>query len=131
EKSAFVEFSDECQSSDEWCDDSLLLTGKSRRFANRFEDSGFFEKQFEKPSPKIPWKAIVLAVFLFVAGINAICYSLLTLIGRIENRIDDGTFVLLILGFFMFIPGYYHVRIAYYAFKRYPGYSFDDIPDFD
>jgi hypothetical protein len=31
----------------------------------------------------------------------------------------------------MFIPGAYHVRIAYYAFKGYIGYSFEDIPEFD
>lgn len=31
----------------------------------------------------------------------------------------------------MFIPGFYHVRIAYYAWKGYRGYSFEDIPDFD
>jgi hypothetical protein len=31
----------------------------------------------------------------------------------------------------MFIPGAYHVRIAYYAFKGYEGYSYDDIPEFD
>ena len=31
----------------------------------------------------------------------------------------------------MFIPGAYHVRIAYYAYKGYDGYSYDDIPEFD
>ena len=31
----------------------------------------------------------------------------------------------------MFIPGAYHVRIAYYAYRKYPGFSFDDIPEFE
>ena len=43
----------------------------------------------------------------------------------------DRTYPMLILGSLMFIPGFYHVRIAYYAWKGYRGYSFDDIPDFD
>uniref|UniRef100_A0A8C2GJ10 Uncharacterized protein n=1 Tax=Cyprinus carpio TaxID=7962 RepID=A0A8C2GJ10_CYPCA len=30
-----------------------------------------------------------------------------------------------------FLPGFYHLRIAYYASKGYRGYSYDDIPDFD
>lgn len=38
---------------------------------------------------------------------------------------------MLILGSLMFIPGFYHVRIAYYAWKGYRGYSFEDIPAFD
>lgn len=43
----------------------------------------------------------------------------------------DRTWPMLILGSVMFIPGAYHVRIAYYAYKGYEGYSFDDIPEFD
>jgi len=31
----------------------------------------------------------------------------------------------------MFIPGAYHIRIAYYAYTGEQGYSFEDIPDFD
>jgi hypothetical protein len=31
----------------------------------------------------------------------------------------------------MFLPGAYHVTIAYFAYRQYPGYSFDDIPEFD
>lgn len=44
---------------------------------------------------------------------------------------DDSSWPVLVLGALMFIPGAYHVRIAYYAYKKYPGYTFDDIPDFD
>jgi hypothetical protein len=43
----------------------------------------------------------------------------------------DRTWPLIILGIIMFLPGAYHVRIAYYAYRQYPGYSFDDIPEFD
>jgi hypothetical protein len=43
----------------------------------------------------------------------------------------DRTWPLIILGIIMFLPGAYHLRIAYYAYHQYPGYSFDDIPEFD
>jgi len=31
----------------------------------------------------------------------------------------------------MFIPGSYHVHLAYNAWKGNSGYSYDDIPEFD
>jgi len=43
----------------------------------------------------------------------------------------DRTWPLIILGIIMFVPGAYHVRIAYYAYRQYPGYTFDAIPEFD
>lgn len=43
----------------------------------------------------------------------------------------DRVWPMVIMGFLMFIPGAYHVRIAYYAYKGIPGYSFDDIPEFE
>jgi hypothetical protein len=36
---------------------------------------------------------------------------------------------LLVLGSICFIPGFYHVRIAYLAWKGVEGYSLDSIPD--
>lgn len=41
------------------------------------------------------------------------------------------TIPVLIIGVLVFLPGFYHLRIAYYASKGYRGYSYDDIPDFD
>lgn len=46
-------------------------------------------------------------------------------------QFNDSRWPVLVLGALMFIPGAYHVRIAYYAYKKYPGYTYDDIPDFD
>lgn len=43
----------------------------------------------------------------------------------------ERTVPVLIIGILVFIPGFYHLRIAYYAYKGYRGYSYDDIPDFD
>jgi lipopolysaccharide export LptBFGC system permease protein LptF len=36
---------------------------------------------------------------------------------------------LLVLGSICFIPGFYHVRIAYLAWKGVEGYSLESIPD--
>jgi len=38
---------------------------------------------------------------------------------------------MLVLGALAFIPGSYHVYIAFYAWREAPGYSFEDIPDFN
>ena len=43
----------------------------------------------------------------------------------------DRTIPVIIIGLLVFLPGFYHLRIAYYAAKGYRGYSYDDIPDFD
>ena len=104
---------------------------KYRRLRGSLEDHGFTEEQFEVPEVRVPWRAIALATFLFVAGWTAITFSALSITGYIKKIPEEGPIVLMGLGFLMFIPGFYHVRIAYYAFKEYPGYSFDDIPDFN
>ncbi|CAG2116595.1 unnamed protein product, partial [Medioppia subpectinata] len=81
---------------------------------------------------RIPWRAICLALFLFIVGSVVIVISILILFGYIVNiQPNDGLLVLAFLGFVMFIPGFYHIRIAYYAYYRYDGYNFEDIPDFD
>lgn len=94
-------------------------------------DDGFVDMQFERPPPKIPYKAIVLATVLFAGGTLLIVIGALLVTGDISSKYSDRTWPVLILGSLMFIPGAYHVRIAYYAYKGYEGYSFEDIPDFD
>lgn len=94
-------------------------------------DDGYIDLQFQRPAPKVPWKAIGLAVVLFSVGTVLIVVGSLLLAGTIDTKYSDRTWPLLILGALMFIPGAYHVRIAFYAFRGYCGYSFDDIPDFD
>ncbi|KAJ7418596.1 hypothetical protein WISP_58218 [Willisornis vidua] len=43
----------------------------------------------------------------------------------------DRAIPVLIIGILVFLPGFYHLRIAYFASQGYRGYSYDDIPDFD
>ncbi|RZB39950.1 DUF872 domain containing protein [Asbolus verrucosus] len=94
-------------------------------------DSGFVDAQFVTPAQKIPWKAICLATMLLIVGTFLLIFGSLVVSGHIILNYSDRMWPMIILGLLMFIPGAYHVRIAYYAYKQVPGYSFDDIPEFD
>lgn len=50
--------------------------------------------------------------------------------GSYCSQHPDRTIPVIIIGLLVFLPGFYHLRIAYYAAKGYRGYSYDDIPDF-
>lgn len=97
----------------------------------RMKNDDFLDIQFQKPPPKFPKKAIALATLLFVVGSILLVIGSLLLTGYIDAKYGDRTWPVLILGSLMFIPGFYHVRIAYYAYKGYVGYSYDDIPEFE
>lgn len=97
----------------------------------RMKNDDFLDIQFQKPPPKFPKKAIALATLLFIVGSILLVIGSLLLTGYIDAKYGDRTWPVLILGSLMFIPGFYHVRIAYYAYKGYVGYSYDDIPEFE
>ncbi|XP_077992582.1 transmembrane protein 230-like [Glandiceps talaboti] len=92
---------------------------------------GYTELQFRKPPIKVPVKAIALALFLFLLGSLLIVIGSMLLSGYIDAKYSDRTWPLLIIGTLLFIPGFYHIRLACYAYKGYRGYSYEDIPDFD
>ncbi|XP_037504620.1 transmembrane protein 230 [Rhipicephalus sanguineus] len=94
-------------------------------------DDGFVDIQFQKTLSRVPKKAIALATCLFIGGSALIVLASFIFAGFFDPKYDDSSWPVLVLGALMFIPGAYHVRIAYYAYKKYPGYTFDDIPDFD
>uniref|UniRef100_A0A8C9U631 Transmembrane protein 230 n=1 Tax=Scleropages formosus TaxID=113540 RepID=A0A8C9U631_SCLFO len=94
-------------------------------------EDGYIDLQFKRSPPKVPYKAIALATFLFVVGSLLIIIGALLLAGYIEVTHPDRTIPVLIIGVLVFLPGFYHLRIAYYASKGYRGYSYEDIPDFD
>ncbi|KAH3788614.1 transmembrane protein 230-like [Dreissena polymorpha] len=96
-----------------------------------YNGDNFTDLQFERPPPKFPAKAIALASMLFMVGSALLVIGALLITGHIDVKYGDRTWPVLILGSIMFIPGFYHVRIAYYAYKGYVGYSYDDIPEFD
>ncbi|XP_069813836.1 transmembrane protein 230 [Dendropsophus ebraccatus] len=94
-------------------------------------DEGYIDLQFKRSPPKIPYKAIALATILFLIGTLLIVIGALLLTGHIGNGGNERAIPVLIIGILVFLPGFYHLRIAYYASKGYRGYSYDDIPDFD
>ncbi|XP_013857902.1 transmembrane protein 230 [Austrofundulus limnaeus] len=94
------------------------------------DDDGYIDLQFMKSPPKVPYKAIGVAVFLFLIGSLLITFGALFLSGIIQIQNPDRTIPVIIIGLLVFLPGFYHLRIAYYAAKGYRGYSYDDIPDF-
>lgn len=55
----------------------------------------------------------------------------LIITGHIDSKYSDRMWPLIILGIIAFIPGSYHIRIAYLSFMKRPGYSFENIPEFD
>lgn len=109
------------------------VDGQSAKYhkLTRTSDDGYIDLQFEKPPPKVPYKAILLAVVLFSVGSLLIIIGAMLLSGYIDAKYQDRTWPVLLIGALMFIPGAYHVRIAYYAYQGYQGYSYDDIPEFD
>lgn len=133
------------------------LGESSARYSRLRTNEDFCDLQFREPPPRIPWKAIGLATVLFISGSVLILLGSLLLAGVIGVDVRqpatlslvriavfalaltalflfqyaDRTWPLLILGSILFIPGAYHVRIAYYAYHGREGYSFDEIPDFD
>ena len=99
-----------------------------RTAASSQSDSDYRDEQFYEPPPKPPVKAIILAVFLFTIGSVLLTLGGL-MAGGVLGETEQGSTPILILGAITFIPGFYHVRIAYYAWKGYAGYSFADIPN--
>ena len=95
------------------------------------EDEKYTDEQFKQPPPKFPTRSIIIAIFLFLLGLIMLTLGVLLLTGIIESKFWDRCYPLLFLGTIVFIPGAYHVRIAYCAWRGYRGYSFDDIPTMD
>lgn len=95
------------------------------------KSNGFHDDQFEDSTPvKTPVWSIVLAVFLFTAGSIMILLGSLMLAGVVGDY-GGRTAPLLIVGTICFVPGAYSVRIAYYAWRGHPKFSFADLPSYD
>lgn len=88
--------------------------------------SSWEDLMFEEQRAKKPYKKVALAIFLCLVGAS----MLITGICLWYNGPGQGSATaLLVLGSVCFIPGFYHVRIAYLAWKGVQGYSLDAIPD--
>ncbi|CAF1200166.1 unnamed protein product [Rotaria sordida] len=95
------------------------------------EENQYSDLQFQEPEVKAPVYAIVLAIALFLIGSVMIILGALMLTRRIETQYSDRTWPLILVGTLIFLPGFYHLRIAYWAWKGDRNFSFADIPDLD
>ena len=68
----------------------------------------------------MPWKAVALAVFLTAAGLSLFIAGL---------AVQSGRLPMLCLGALLLIPGSYHCMLAYRAYRKVPGYTFDSLPE--
>uniref|UniRef100_A0A1I7Y3Z5 Transmembrane protein 230 n=1 Tax=Steinernema glaseri TaxID=37863 RepID=A0A1I7Y3Z5_9BILA len=77
-----------------------------------------------------PWRGLIFAIALCSIGFLLLVISVLTASGY-SDKYYDRLWPMTTLGAVMFLPGFYHVRIAFYAYLGKPGYSFDDLPNFE
>lgn len=75
-----------------------------------------------------PWYPIALAAFLFVVGSVLLLSSALLSAGVVRDRVGQGAAPMFIVGSLCFIPGFYNLRTALYAWRGGYGYTYSDIP---
>ncbi|KAH7820904.1 putative Eukaryotic protein of unknown function (DUF872) [Monocercomonoides exilis] len=78
---------------------------------------------------KVPWKGILLAVFLFVIGTIMLTFGILIVTNVLKIDESDRGLPLVILGSICFIPGSYYVWITYQIWRGNPEYSFQEFPE--
>jgi hypothetical protein len=91
------------------------------------DENDFLESQFIKKESPIPYRAIFMALLMFLFGITLIILGVLSLTNVILQEYYDRSWIILLLGILIWLPGFYHLRIAYFAWRKYDGYSFEDI----
>ncbi|XP_072042389.1 transmembrane protein 230-like [Amphiura filiformis] len=107
-------------------DSSIKYVRMSKR-----DNEDYIDLQFKTRPPKVPWKSIIVAIIMFIMGSALLIVGALLVSGHIDTKYSDRFWPVIFLGVILFVPGFYHVRLALYAYKGYAGYSFDDIPDYD
>ncbi|XP_076959857.1 uncharacterized protein LOC143636059 [Bidens hawaiensis] len=78
---------------------------------------------------EIPWKSIVLALFLLILGCGLLFLSFFIFTGHMGGD-KSQAYGLLGLGVLTFLPGFYETRIAYYSMRGAQGYRFAAIPSY-
>ncbi|XP_033119448.1 transmembrane protein 230-like [Anneissia japonica] len=108
-------------------------TDSSMKYVRMQSDSEFSDLQWKTiEKPKIPYRSIIVAIILLVMGTVLLTVGVLLFTNTYFSvKYHDRTWPVIVIGCILFIPGFYHVRLAYYAYKGYKGYKFDDIPDYD
>ncbi|KAI7754911.1 hypothetical protein M8C21_027021 [Ambrosia artemisiifolia] len=91
---------------------------------------GTFDPRFDMAAErfdKVPWKSIVLALFLLLFGCVLLLLSLFIFTGHMGGDRSQA-YGLFGLGTLTFLPGFYETRIAYYSWRGAQGYRFAAIP---
>jgi hypothetical protein len=78
-----------------------------------------------------PWGALLLALLLLSIGVVSLTMFTMISVGVLDERWAENAQPLLIVGLLGFLPGAYETRIAYAAWRGWPGYSFEQIPRYD
>jgi len=82
-----------------------------------------------EPKQRIPWKSVALALFLLSFGSLLLLVSYFLFTGHMGGEKSQAS-GFLVIGFLMFLPGFYETRIAYYSWRGSKGYTFSRIPDY-
>jgi hypothetical protein len=86
-----------------------------------------------KPSQQRIIKAVLLAFLLTACGVVLLTIASFVYLGKFDvganGSAGNGSIPFFIAGCFTFVPGFYHLRIAYYAWYRREGFEFAEIPD--
>ncbi|KNA25830.1 hypothetical protein SOVF_002970 [Spinacia oleracea] len=98
------------------------IKGRRRQYDARFDYT-------PKYLDKVPWKSILLALFLLLLGSFLLFLSFFIFTGHMGGERSQA-YGLLALGFLTFLPGFYETRIAYYSWRGAAGYRFAAIPDY-
>jgi hypothetical protein len=88
---------------------------------------------FGRRKAQEPFKAIILALLLMICGAALLTVGALLYVGKLsigaEGDVGKGSVPFFVVGCLTFIPGFYHVRIGYYAWYRRDGFDFAEIPE--
>lgn len=94
------------------------------------EDDHYDDPRFKyEPKQRIPWKSIALALFLLSFGSFLLLVSHFVFTGHMGGDTSQA-YGFLVIGFLMFLPGFYETRIAYYSWRGSKGYTYSRIPDY-
>lgn len=75
-----------------------------------------------------PWGAFALSALLLSVGLVSLTITLLIVVGVLDQRWADNALPCFIVGMLGFLPGAYETRIAYGAWRGWPGHAYERIP---